>query len=109
MHPGSCGPRSECAGAAVEVGGGWDGEERTQEQSPTGIVVFHELHTLRASGNQTLQLEDLFQKVKVPCRNGCGTGRLGLGTVWVVFGSAVDPRWIEIAPKWREWGEGQTP
>lgn len=45
MHPGSCGPCSERAGAGVEAGGGVRGAG-TQEQSPTGIVVFYELHTL---------------------------------------------------------------
>lgn len=109
MHPGSCGPCSECAGAAVEAG--WGGARGvTQEQSPTGIVVFYELHTLsriRKSGGAVGRL--LISDGKGTLHEYLWDRETSFGTLWVVLRSAGDLRWIEIAPKWREWDEGQAP
>ena len=73
-----------------------------------GIVVPQELRLLRLSERQRVQLGDFsFLTARVFSVNACPTGRLGLGTVCVVLLSTVDLRWIEIAPKWTEWGKGQ--
>lgn len=107
MHPGTCSPRSECAGAAVKAGGG--GADLGAE--PHGDCSFSSIYIVcfKDVRSQVVHLGDFsFHTARVLSMHACRTGRLGLRPVCVHTAFVrLDLRWTEIAPK-RRVGKGQA-